>query len=75
MGNANGMQGLGGPPGGRNIEEERKRQREKRKEEEKRREAGPLRVGKKRKKGDLDNTMLPKVYPTKKCRLRQLRLN
>lgn len=67
------MGGPGGPPG--QSEEDRKKEQARRQEEQKRRqEAGPTRVGKKKKgKGLEASTKLPQVTPSSKCRLRLLR--
>lgn len=72
MGN---QQAGGGGPGGGMTEEERKKARERRQEEIKRRqEAGPSRIGrKKKKKGDSGPARLPTINPVSKCRLRLLR--
>merc|ERR1711971_1044096 len=73
-----GNQGMGAGRGGRGppkTEEERQRERERRQEEQKRRqEAGPQRIGrKKKKKGVEQSTKLPTITPLSKCRLRFLR--
>jgi len=73
-----GNQGMGAGRGGRGppkSEEERQRERERRQEEQKRRqEAGPQRIGrKKKKKGVEQSTKLPTITPLSKCRLRFLR--
>merc|ERR1711971_1073517 len=73
-----GNQGMGAGRGGRGppkTEEERQRERERRQEEQKRRqEAGPQRIGrKKKKKGVEQSTKLPAITPMSKCRLRLLR--
>lgn len=66
--------GLGpGRPG--QTAEQREAERKRRQEEQKRKqEAGPQRIGRKKKKKNTDNsTKLPAVAPNTKCRLRLLR--
>jgi len=65
-----GRGGRGGP-----TDEEREAERKRKMEEQKRRQdAGPTRVGRKKKrKGVEQSTKLPNIVPTSKCRLRLLR--
>lgn len=70
-----GNSGLGGSLGGRRqrTEEEKKKDRERRQEEKRRIEAGPQRIGKKKKKSKDLISKLPSIAPASKCRLRLLR--